>query len=223
MLTCCTQQRKARPEYLRRTKVSSRLAASSCSIGQQKRHTFNYFKPRIPVYNFWLLLCLVQCLTVKTKTVSSQSKQYCNEVWWVWISLLSSPQCIFLCRLLFATGIVADREGESQVRVEESGEGKGSVNVCLKHLLERECGSHILQISCTLWVYNCAGLPLALQQSIEEDQSLTMVSPHKSIFLLPHMFQNPHCLACSALEASWLYLNALHPLLKLSLSVLCIF
>ena len=61
------------------------------------------------------------------------------------------------------------------MRVEESGDGRGSVTVRLKHILERECGSHVLQISCTLWVYNCAGLPLALQQSIDEEDSMQMV------------------------------------------------
>lgn len=79
------------------------------------------------------------------------------------------------CRALFSTGFVTDKAGQAKVRVEESGDGRGSVTVRLKHILERECGSHVLQISCTLWVYNCAGLPLALQQSIDEEDSMQMV------------------------------------------------
>ena len=68
---------------------------------------------------------------------------------------------------------VTEKEGEGSLRVVEAGEGRGSVTVRLRHILEVSCGIHILQISCTLWVYNCAGLPIALQQSTdEEDEAL---------------------------------------------------
>lgn len=66
-----------------------------------------------------------------------------------------------------------EKEGEGTLRVVEAGEGRGSVAVRLRHILEASCGIHILQISCALWVYNSAGLPIALQQSTdEEDDSL---------------------------------------------------
>lgn len=68
---------------------------------------------------------------------------------------------------------VPEKEGEGTLRVVEAGEGRGSVAVRLRHILEASCGIHILQISCALWVYNSAGLPIALQQSTdEEDDSL---------------------------------------------------
>ena len=78
--------------------------------------------------------------------------------------------------MLFRSTYVTDKEGEARVRVEESGDGRGSVTVRLKHILERECGTRVLQISCTLWVYNCAGLPLALKQSLEDDTTTQTVS-----------------------------------------------
>ena len=68
---------------------------------------------------------------------------------------------------------VPEKEGEGSLRVVEAGEGRGSVGVRLRHILEASCGIHILQISCALWVYNSAGLPIALQQSTDvEDDSL---------------------------------------------------
>ena len=72
---------------------------------------------------------------------------------------------------------MAEKEGEGTLRVVEAGEGRGSVAVRLRHILEASCGIHILQISCSLWVYNSAGLPIALQQSTdEEDDSLVSSS-----------------------------------------------
>ena len=65
---------------------------------------------------------------------------------------------------------VAEKEGEGSLRVTEAGEGRGSATVRLKHILESECGSHVLRVSCTLWVYNCTGLLIALQQSADEDE-----------------------------------------------------
>ena len=66
-----------------------------------------------------------------------------------------------------------EKEGHGSFKVTEAGEGRGTATVRLKHLLEEECGSHVLRLSCTLWVYNCTGLPIALQQSdVEEQRSL---------------------------------------------------
>lgn len=48
-------------------------------------------------------------------------------------------------------------------QVNESGEGRGSTCVRVKHVLEAD-GNHIIHFCCALWVYNCTGLPIALQQ-----------------------------------------------------------
>ena len=32
----------------------------------------------------------------------------------------------------------------------------------------QECGSHLLALSCALWVYNLSGVPIALQPSTDE-------------------------------------------------------
>ena len=45
----------------------------------------------------------------------------------------------------------------------ESGEGRGSTDVRVKHIVEA-AGNHVIRFCCALWVYNCTGLPIALQQ-----------------------------------------------------------
>lgn len=54
-------------------------------------------------------------------------------------------------------------------QVAASGDGGGSTTVQLAHTQDRECGGHILQLSCGLWVYNCTGMPLALLQGDLDD------------------------------------------------------
>ena len=49
------------------------------------------------------------------------------------------------------------------MQVHESGEGRGSTSVRVKHVLEGS-GNHVIRFCCALWVYNCTGLPIALQQ-----------------------------------------------------------
>lgn len=49
-------------------------------------------------------------------------------------------------------------------QVVATGDGGASTAVQLAHTQDVECGGHILQVSCGLWVYNCTGMPLALQQ-----------------------------------------------------------
>ena len=50
-----------------------------------------------------------------------------------------------------------------------TGDGSTSTLVQLAHTQDNECGGHILQVSCGLWVYNCTGMPLALQKSDPDD------------------------------------------------------
>lgn len=61
---------------------------------------------------------------------------------------------------------------ERSFTVYESAEGHGSATVYLRHLLDADCGSHLLRFSCALWVYNCTGFPVALQQS-DADESVS--------------------------------------------------
>ena len=49
-------------------------------------------------------------------------------------------------------------------QVHESGEGRGSSSVRVKHLRQAS-GNHAIRFCCALWVYNCTGLPIALQQA----------------------------------------------------------
>jgi len=48
-------------------------------------------------------------------------------------------------------------------QVHESGEGRGSTDVRVKHVVE-PAGNHVIRFCCALWVFNCTGLPIALQQ-----------------------------------------------------------
>lgn len=54
-------------------------------------------------------------------------------------------------------------------QVTQAGESRGNSTVHLKHIVDRECGSHILRLTCALWVYNCTSVPLALQESAMDD------------------------------------------------------
>lgn len=58
-----------------------------------------------------------------------------------------------------------EEAAETSFKVSESGDSRGSATVYLRHLLDSDCGSHLLRFSCALWVYNCTGFPIALQQS----------------------------------------------------------
>ena len=49
-------------------------------------------------------------------------------------------------------------------QVASTGESSSTTTVQLAHTQDPECAGHILQVSCGLWVYNCTGMPLALQQ-----------------------------------------------------------
>jgi hypothetical protein len=42
--------------------------------------------------------------------------------------------------------------------------GPGSATVRLKHLQDSNSGSHVLELTCELWVYNCTGIPIAIQE-----------------------------------------------------------
>ena len=52
----------------------------------------------------------------------------------------------------------------SSFQIASMGESSSTTSVQLAHTQDQECGGHILQISCGLWVYNCTDMPLALQQ-----------------------------------------------------------
>lgn len=54
-------------------------------------------------------------------------------------------------------------KGCEAMQVHESGEGRGSTNVQIKHLRQAS-GNHVIRFCCALWVYNCTGMPIAMQQ-----------------------------------------------------------
>ena len=58
----------------------------------------------------------------------------------------------------------SEGQAVTSFQVASTGESSSSTTVQLAHTQDQECGGHILQVSCSLWVYNCTGMPLALQQ-----------------------------------------------------------
>lgn len=50
------------------------------------------------------------------------------------------------------------------VQVREEAKARGTSVVTLRRTLEAASGCMLLRFTCALWVYNCSGLPLALQK-----------------------------------------------------------
>jgi hypothetical protein len=91
---------------------------------------------------------------------------------------------------LFAAYRHAAEEDNAAVafQVTQAGENRGMSTVQLRHMVDRECGGHILRLTCALWVYNCTSVPLALQETAMDD-ALRQDSEVKSNFhnVLPAM------------------------------------
>jgi hypothetical protein len=91
-----------------------------------------------------------------------------------------------------------DEEAQSAAvsfTVTQAGESRGTSLVQLRHSVERQCGGHALALTCALWVYNCAGLPLALAQSNWEQPARPDDEVSCSPLLLRHPSQSENPLA----------------------------
>ena len=76
-------------------------------------------------------------------------------------------------------------------QVAASGDGGGSTTVQLAHTQDQECGGHILQLSCGLWVYNCTGMPLALLQGDLDDSRQQEPNEVRPFYLSPELSKVP--------------------------------
>ena len=81
-----------------------------------------------------------------------------THLWNARVASISAPGTCSLCK---STGRLCCACLRTQVH--ESGEGRGSTDVRVKHVVEA-AGNHVIRFCCALWVYNCTGLPIALQQ-----------------------------------------------------------
>lgn len=54
--------------------------------------------------------------------------------------------------------------GEGRVQVQEEGKARAVSTVTLVREVDAASGATLLRLSCALWVYNCSGLPIALQR-----------------------------------------------------------
>ena len=55
--------------------------------------------------------------------------------------------------------------GKASVQVTKQRKENGSASLSLCHCYDPKSGGHVLRVSCSLWVFNCTGLPIALRQS----------------------------------------------------------
>ncbi|KAA6426828.1 MAG: Vacuolar sorting-associated [Trebouxia sp. A1-2] len=55
--------------------------------------------------------------------------------------------------------------GKASVQVHKHRREDGSASLLLCHCYDPASGAHALRVSCSLWVFNCTGLPIALRQS----------------------------------------------------------
>ena len=55
--------------------------------------------------------------------------------------------------------------GKASVQVTKQRKEDGSASLSLCHCYDTKSGGHVLRVSCSLWVFNCTGLPIALRQS----------------------------------------------------------
>lgn len=55
--------------------------------------------------------------------------------------------------------------GKASVQVTKQRKEDGSASLSLCHCYDPKSGGHVLRVSCSLWVFNCTGLPIALRQS----------------------------------------------------------
>eukprot|EP00803_Ostreobium_quekettii_P009393 evm.model.scf_204.12 EVM.evm.TU.scf_204.12 scf_204:78769-93194(-) len=62
------------------------------------------------------------------------------------------------------SGSFEDVSGED-VTMQVSAEGHSGVPVRIRHYVHGFTGSHVFELCCAFWVYNCAGIPIALRES----------------------------------------------------------
>jgi hypothetical protein len=61
-------------------------------------------------------------------------------------------------------------------QVREEAKARGTSTLMLRRVLEATSGCTLLHFTCALWVYNCSGLPLALQKVGAEGPRLQLQS-----------------------------------------------
>lgn len=71
-------------------------------------------------------------------------------------------RCLGWCRSDYL-GMEVMGKASVQVRKERREDGSASLSLC--HCYDPASGAHTLRVSCSLWVFNCTGLPIALRQS----------------------------------------------------------
>eukprot|EP00887_Chlorella_sp_A99_P007395 scaffold2.g7395.t1 len=56
---------------------------------------------------------------------------------------------------------------DTVVLLQQLGHSRPGVRAFVRHALDTGTGAHTLRFGCTMWVYNCTGVPIALRQSMD--------------------------------------------------------
>ncbi len=70
---------------------------------------------------------------------------------------------------------------ETVATVQELPPGRSTVDVSLHHALNIATGSHLLRLSCGMWIYNCIGVPLSIRNASLEDTLLAEAVAHQGV------------------------------------------
>ncbi|KAG7670791.1 hypothetical protein KSW81_004224 [Nannochloris sp. 'desiccata'] len=68
---------------------------------------------------------------------------------------------------------------ETVATVQELPPGRSTVEVSIHHALSVATGSHLVRLSCGMWIYNCIGVPLSIRNASLEDSLLAEAVAHQ--------------------------------------------
>jgi len=68
---------------------------------------------------------------------------------------------------------------ETVTTVQELPPGRSTVDVSIQHALSVATGSHLVRLSCGIWIYNCIGVPVSLRNASLEDSLLAEAVAHQ--------------------------------------------
>jgi SHR-binding domain of vacuolar-sorting associated protein 13 len=68
---------------------------------------------------------------------------------------------------------------ETVATVQELPPGRSTVDVSIQHALSLATGSHVVRLSCGMWIYNCIGIPLSIRNASLEDSLLAEAVAHQ--------------------------------------------
>lgn len=71
-----------------------------------------------------------------------------------------------------STAIQVPARPELTATLQEMYPGRSTVEVSIQHTVAPATGAHLLRISCGMWIYNCAGVPVSLRNASHQETLL---------------------------------------------------